>query len=202
MSEVTGTPGGPAANRYVTTALDKPPDLRGPDVTSAFAELFDAHARQLRGYLAGRVGESAADDLVAETFLVALKRRHSYDPGLAPVKGWLYGIATNLVREHLRREARGRRAVLRVVGRPDAEPDHGHRVASRVDAQRQTAVLARALADLRDEDRDALLLTSWAGLTPAEVAAALGENDSTVRSRLHRVRTKLQALLTEETPDA
>ncbi|WP_033428775.1 RNA polymerase sigma factor [Saccharothrix syringae] len=184
----------------MTTALDKPPDLRGPDVTAAFAELFDAHARQLRGYLAGRVGESAADDLVAETFLVALKRRHSYDPERAPVKGWLYGIATNLVREHQRRETRGRRAVLRAVGRP--EPDHGNRVAARVDAQRQAEVLARALADLRDEDRDALLLTSWAGLTPAEVAAALGENDSTVRSRLHRVRTKLQALLTEETPDA
>ncbi|QFZ23559.1 sigma-70 family RNA polymerase sigma factor [Saccharothrix syringae] len=200
MSGVTGTPDPAAANRYVTTALDKPPDLRGPDVTAAFAELFDAHARQLRGYLAGRVGESAADDLVAETFLVALKRRHSYDPERAPVKGWLYGIATNLVREHQRRETRGRRAVLRAVGRP--EPDHGNRVAARVDAQRQAEVLARALADLRDEDRDALLLTSWAGLTPAEVAAALGENDSTVRSRLHRVRTKLQALLTEETPDA
>ncbi|WP_415361807.1 RNA polymerase sigma factor [Saccharothrix sp. BKS2] len=79
----------------MTTALDEPPDLRGPDVTAAFAELSDTHARRLRGYLAGRVGESAADDLVAETFLVALKRRHSYDPERAPVKGWLYGIATD-----------------------------------------------------------------------------------------------------------
>ncbi|WP_433266016.1 RNA polymerase sigma factor [Actinosynnema sp. CS-041913] len=180
----------------MTTALEKPPDLRGPDVTAVFAELFDAHARQLRGYLAGRVGESAADDLVAETFLVALRRRHSYDPEQAPVKGWLYGIATNLVREHVRRETRGRRAGLRAVGRP--EPDHGAFVADRVDAQRASRVLARALADLRDEDRDALLLTSWAGLTPAEVAEALGEPASTIRSRLHRVRTRLQALLTEE----
>ena len=200
MTHVTGTPEGTSANRYVTTALDKPPDLRGPDVTAAFAELFDAHARQLRGYLAGRVGDAAADDLVAETFLVALKRRHSYDPERAPVKGWLYGIATNLVREHVRRETRGRRAGLRAVGRP--EPDHGGAVADRVDAQRHTGLLTRALADLRDEDRDALLLTSWAGLSPAEVAAALGENDSTVRSRLHRVRTRLQALLTEENRDA
>ncbi|WP_367134653.1 RNA polymerase sigma factor [Saccharothrix sp. HUAS TT1] len=184
----------------MTTALDKPPDLRGPDVTAAFAELFDAHARQLRGYLAGRVGDATADDLVAETFLVALRRRHSYDPGQAPVKGWLYGIATNLVREHVRREVRGRRAVLRAVGRP--EPDHGAAVAERVDAQRHAEVLTRALAELRDEDRDALLLTSWAGLTPAEVAAALGEPASTVRSRLHRVRTRLQALLTEEDRDA
>lgn len=200
MTHVTGTPEGAPVNRYVTTALDKPPDLRGPDVTAAFAELFDAHARQLRGYLAGRVGDAAADDLVAETFLVALKRRHSYDAERAPVKGWLYGIATNLVREHVRRETRGRRAWLRAVGRP--EPDHGGAVADRVDAQRHTELLTRALAGLRDEDRDALLLTSWAGLSPTEVAAALGEPASTVRSRLHRVRTRLQALLTEENRDA
>ncbi|MEV0676549.1 sigma-70 family RNA polymerase sigma factor [Actinosynnema sp. NPDC050436] len=196
MSGDTGTPGGPSANRYVTTALDKPPDLRGPDVTDVFARLFDAHARQLRGYLAGRVGESVADDLVAETFLVALRRRHDYDPERAPVKGWLYGIATNLVRDHLRKEVRGRRANLRAVGRP--EPDHDAVVADRVDAERASQVLKRAIADLRDEDRDVLLLTSWAGLTPAEVAEALGEPASTIRSRLHRVRTRLQALLTEE----
>ncbi|GAA1334347.1 sigma-70 family RNA polymerase sigma factor [Saccharothrix algeriensis] len=197
MTEDTGTPAGPAANRCVTTALEKPPDLRGPDVAGVFAELFDAHARQLRGYLAGRVGESAADDLVAETFLVALRRRHSYDPEQAPIKGWLYGIATNLVREHVRKEVRGHRAGLRAVGRP--EPDHGAFVADRVDAQRASRVIARALTDLREEDRDVLLLTSWAGLSPAEVAEALGEPASTVRSRLHRVRARLQALLTEET---
>ncbi|WP_246019304.1 RNA polymerase sigma factor [Saccharothrix australiensis] len=184
----------------MTTALERPPDLRGPDAAAAFAELFDAHARRLRGYLAGRVGESTADDLVAETFLVALRRRHSYDPERAPVKGWLYGIATNLMREHLRRETRGRRAGLRSVGRP--EPDHGAFVADRVDAQRASAAIAQALTELRDEDRDALLLTSWAGLTPSEVAEAIGEPASTVRSRLHRVRTRLQALLTEENRDA
>ncbi|MEU4802236.1 sigma-70 family RNA polymerase sigma factor [Actinosynnema sp. NPDC023587] len=197
MTGDTGTPAGPAANRYVTTALDKPPDLRGRDVTAVFAELFDAHARKLRGYLAGRAGESVADDLVAETFLVALRRRHDYDPDRAPVKGWLYGIATNLVRDHLRKETRGRRAGLRVVGRP--EPDHDGLVADRVDAERATRVLRQAIAELRDEDRDVLLLTSWAGLTPAEIAEALGEPASTIRSRLHRVRTRLQALLTEET---
>ena len=48
MTHVIGTPDGTAANRYVTTAPDEPPDLRGPDVTAAFAELFDEHARRMR----------------------------------------------------------------------------------------------------------------------------------------------------------
>ncbi|MFC5096784.1 RNA polymerase sigma factor [Amycolatopsis plumensis] len=61
-------------------------------------------------------------------------------------------------------------------------------------------VLAAELAELSEQDRDVLLLTSWAGLEPAEVAEALGVPASTVRSRLHRVRHRLQALLapTEE----
>ena len=63
-------------------------------------------------------------------------------------------------------------------------------------------VLAAELAGLSEQDRDVLLLTSWAGLEPAEVAEALGVPASTVRSRLHRVRHRLQALLvpTEENP--
>jgi RNA polymerase sigma-70 factor (ECF subfamily) len=51
------------------------------------------------------------------------------------------------------------------------------------------------LASLSEQERDVLLLTSWAGLEPIEVAAALGVPASTVRSRLHRVRQKLQAHL-------
>lgn len=169
------------------------PDLNGEDPAVAFAALFDTHAPGLRGYLAGRVGIDTADDLVAETFLVALRKRHAYDPAEAPVRGWLYGIATNLLRNHVRRELRGYRATERL----HAETEHGHdaRVASQVDAQRQ---LARALPRLSAQERDLLLLTSWAGLDPSEVATALNLPASTVRSRLQRVRVKLQAMLTGE----
>ena len=175
------------------------PDLGGADVAEVFARLFDTHARPLRGYLAGRVGEHAADDLVAETFLTALRRRDTYDPTQAPIRGWLYGIATNLVRTHVRQEIRGLRATAREHGRRADESGSGHdaNVADRVDAQRSTQRLASALAELGQQERDVLLLTSWAGLEPAEVAAALGIPASTVRSRLHRVRRRLQAILAQ-----
>ncbi|MEU7478165.1 sigma-70 family RNA polymerase sigma factor [Lentzea sp. NPDC042327] len=169
------------------------PDLDGEDPAAAFTALFDTHAPALRGYLAGRVGLDTADDLVAETFLVALRRRGAYDPAQAPVRGWLYGIATNLLRNHVRTELRGYRATERL--HTETEHSHDAQVAARVDAQRQ---LARALPRLSAQERDLLLLTSWAGLDPSEVATALNLPASTVRSRLHRVRTKLQALLTGE----
>jgi hypothetical protein len=73
-------------------ADDTRPDLANAEPTAAFARLFDTHARALHGYLAGRVGVDVADDLVAETFLVALRRRAGYDPTQAPIRGWLYGI--------------------------------------------------------------------------------------------------------------
>lgn len=169
------------------------PDLTAADPGTAFARLYDEHARPLHRYLARRVGEHTAYDLVSETFLVALRQRHSYDPD-RPVRGWLFGIATNLVRRHARDEVRALRATARAADRGAAdESGHELRVSEQVDAQVLARRLAPALAGLSEPDRDVLLLTAWAGLTPAEVADALGIPAGTVRSRLHRVRRILRA---------
>lgn len=164
------------------------PDLSGPDPAIVFGWLFDAHAAALRNYLVRRVGETAADDLVSETFLVALNHRHRYDPSRAAVRSWLYGIATNLMRRHVRDEMRQLKA------HSAASPVDGHasRVAEQVDAQAATQRLAGALVNLSPGDRDVLLLISWAGLDTNEVAEALDIPAGTVRSRLHRVRKQLR----------
>ncbi|MGW0518036.1 MULTISPECIES: RNA polymerase sigma factor [unclassified Crossiella] len=169
------------------------PDLSCPQPAAVFGSLFDAHAAALHRYLARRVGAGAADDLVSETFLVALQRRHSYDPARAAVRSWLYGIATNLLRGHLRAEVRGYQATARAAARQRPEDGHDGRVAAMVDAEAATLGLAAALAGLAPGDRDVLLLTSWAGLDSTEVAEALDIPVGTVRSRLHRVRRELRA---------
>jgi len=183
----------------IVERLDRP-DLAARDPKEIFARLFDEYAPPLRGYLAGRVGVHVADDLVAETFVVALRRRASYDPAKAPIRGWLYGIATNLLRNHVRQEVRGFRLTAKAGVEDRPAENHDAAVAGRVDAAARLRVLAAGLAALSEQDRDVLLLTSWAGLEPAEVAEALGVPASTVRSRLHRVRHRLQAQLvpTEE----
>ena len=170
------------------------PYLGGPDPAVEFGRLFDVYAGPLHRYLARRIGPEQAHDLVSETFLVAMNQRHSYDPRRGVVRSWLYGIATNLLRRHVRQEVRALRASARAAGRtPEGDGGHESGVADRVDAQALAARLAGALAELSEGDRDVLLLTSWGGLDSTEVAEALGIPVGTVRSRLHRVRKWLRA---------
>jgi RNA polymerase sigma-70 factor (ECF subfamily) len=173
------------------------PDLSGRDGGAAFTRLYDDHARELHRYLARRLDPATADDLVAETFLVAWERRASYRPDRGSALAWLYGIATNLLRRHARREARNWRMLARTGARADTPADGTDTVAAdRADASSQARRLAGALAGLRAEERDVLLLVAWAGLQPVEVAGALDVPVATVRTRLHRARATLRGCLT------
>jgi RNA polymerase sigma factor (sigma-70 family) len=159
-----------------------------------FAVLFDRHAPHIHRYLARRAGRQVADDLVAETFLTAFAKRDRYDLGYSDARPWLYGIATNLVGQHHRDEARQYRIMQRAVAEPEV-PDHADRVAAGVTAQSTRALLEAALAALPAGDRDVLLLIAWEQLTYEEVSRALAIPVGTVRSRLHRARTKVRQVL-------
>jgi RNA polymerase sigma-70 factor (ECF subfamily) len=177
-----------------------------PDV---FAVLFRRHADDIHRYVARRLGTEAADDLMAETFVIAFQQRRRYDLSRPLARPWLYGIATNLVGRHRRTEARRLRALSEMVGTPmagDENEDDGEamadRVVARVSAASVRADLAAALARLPARNRDVLLLTAWAGLDYAEAAQALGIPVGTVRSRLHRTRTRLRDALGGSDPTA
>lgn len=167
-----------------------------PEVSGVFGRLFDEHAGELFGYLARRVDPGLAEDLVADTFEVALRQWQRYNPERGSARSWLYGIATNLLRRHARQEQQTVRAMGRLAGahdvaeRADARAAErvDARVAERVDATARVRQLAAALNQLSVGDRDVLLLTAWAQLDTTEVAAALDIPVGTVRSRLHRVR--------------
>jgi RNA polymerase sigma factor (sigma-70 family) len=159
-----------------------------------FAVLFDRHAPYIHRYLARRAGRQVADDLVAETFLTAFAKRDRYDLGYSDARPWLYGIATNLVGQQRRDEARQYRIRRGAVAEPEV-PDHADRVAAGVTAQTMRALLDAALAALPAGDRDVLLLIAWEQLTYQEVSRALAIPAGTVRSRLHRARTKVRQAL-------
>ncbi len=164
----------------------------------SFAEIFDRHYAALYRYLRRRIGSEVAADLAAETFVTAFAKRAAYHPEGGDCRPWLYGIAHNLLRTHLRSERRQLAAFARHGVDPlaDAAASAEFSLADqRADAAAIGARLAAFLAELPDGDRDALLLVAWAELSYAEVARALGIPVGTVRSRLNRARRRLRALL-------
>ncbi|WP_214107657.1 RNA polymerase sigma factor [Acrocarpospora catenulata] len=165
-----------------------------------FAALYDRHFAEIYGYVAARLGRQVADEVAADTFLTAYRKRHSFDPARGEVRPWLYGIATRLVSDHRRSETRRLRALLRLPADGEAENGHEDRVATRVDAAGVQGRLAAALAELSDGDRDALLLVALAGLTHEETARALDIPAGTVGSRLNRARRKVRAALGGSNP--
>ncbi|WP_426507855.1 RNA polymerase sigma factor [Dactylosporangium sp. McL0621] len=169
-------------------------------IADGFTALYDRHARALYRYCARRVGPDRAEDVVAQTFLVAYEKRHTLDPGADPLP-WLFGIATNVLFRHRRDEVRGYRALARTGADPllvaTSAESHATRTDERVDAGRQARLIARVLAKLPARQRDVLLLFGVADLTYAEIAEALHLPLGTVQSALHRARTKLRKALDE-----
>ncbi|MEV0004609.1 RNA polymerase sigma factor [Micromonospora sp. NPDC050980] len=180
---------------------DEPPDgdlIRESVITpERFAPLFDRHAVAVHRYLARRIGQPA-DDLLAETFLVAFRQRAAYRPEVG-VRPWLFGIATNLLRRHVRSEERRYRALARFAAAEPTPPVVEESI-DRLDARALRRDLASALASLHRRDRDVLLLTAWAELSYEQIAAVLDVPVGTVRSRLHRARRLTRLALTVEEP--
>src|SRR5262249_55422536 len=145
-------------------------------------------------YCRSRAG-SDGEGLAAETFRLAFDRRLAYDTGYPDARPWLLGLATNLIRNHLRQRSRGERAVGRLDTSPTA--DHADAATDRAEAALLGPALTRALDGIRADDRDALLLMAWNGLSYHEVAAALDIPVGTVRSRISRARLRLRARLAE-----
>jgi RNA polymerase sigma-70 factor (ECF subfamily) len=152
-----------------------------------FAQLFDAHRRAVLGYALRRCSEPAdAADVLAETFLVAWRRLDDVPAGEHDERPWLLGVARRVLANQRRGAARRSRLSERLGCELAAvEPPLDELGGS-------GGVVSEALARLAPDDRELLTLTSWEGLDPAQIAAALGVPGATVRSRLHRARARLR----------
>jgi RNA polymerase sigma factor (sigma-70 family) len=143
----------------------------------------------VRRYL-WRRDPSAADDVVAETFLVAWRRLDDVPPDARP---WLIGVARN-VRLNVHRSARRQQAVASRLTETMPEP-----VA--VEAHGESDAVRAALEKLSGTDREVLLLSVWDDLDRAAIAAVLGCSTANVSLRLHRARRRFGAALACVNPD-
>jgi RNA polymerase sigma factor (sigma-70 family) len=151
-----------------------------------FERLYSAEAQGLFAFLAYRTGDRVlAEDLLADAFERALRGR--YNPRKGSAKTWLYAIALNVLRDHVRRAAAEGRAYARVDGGADA-----------IDPFADVEVrdeLMRALAGLAAEEREAISLRFGADLTVPEMASVLGVPLTTVEGRVYRALRKLRESL-------
>ena len=154
-----------------------------------FELIYHHHAPAVKAYVMRRAPAAAADDVVSDVFTVCWRRLEDVPEDPLP---WLIGVAAHVLRTHRRTEARRDRLRDRLT---DAEVTlEGPPV--------EPTTLGDALAQMRDRDRELLLLVAWDGLSPTEAAAVLGIAPVTVRVRLHRARNRLRAALRETAPEA
>ncbi|WNI24319.1 RNA polymerase sigma factor [Streptomyces sp. ITFR-16] len=175
--------------------MDPDEDLltRSAREPTAFEPLVARHSAALHGYLVRRA-PSAADDLLSEVWLQAYAHRGAFDAARGSARGWLFGVARNVLARH-------RQTAARAAGRPQAPADAvvgdpWQAVDQRLDAAAVGPRLRSVLAALPEAERELLLLVAWEQLTPAEAAAAVGIPAGTARSRLHRARARLRDGLT------
>jgi RNA polymerase sigma-70 factor (ECF subfamily) len=190
MSTQPRQPGSPAGD-----AENEPTDAeliaRSIDDPRAFMPLVQRHQRVLFGYLARRIGRDLAEDVTSETFTRAFAMRHRFDLERDDARPWLFGIATNLLRNQARSEVRQLRAYRR-HGVHDTSHDDHDAAHAKLDALDRSSALAAALEALKPGDREALLLFAWQDLSYEEISEALGIPVGTVRSRLNRARRIVQ----------
>jgi RNA polymerase sigma-70 factor, ECF subfamily len=161
--------------------------------TEAFAALFERHAKAIYNYCFRRVGDwSVAEDLLSIVFLEAWKlRAREVQPG--KVLPWLYGIATNVVRNQ-RRSERRYTAALRRVPKPGPEADFSPDADERIDDEARMRTTLALLSGLPRRELDVLVLCAWCELSYEDASIALGIPIGTVRSRLSRARRRLREL--------
>jgi RNA polymerase sigma-70 factor (ECF subfamily) len=159
-----------------------------------FRRLFDEAYRPLLAY-ALRRGETQADaeEVVAETLLVAWRRRADLPAG-AEALPWLYGVARRVLANQRRGRGRRRRLerVLEPLARAAAGPEQATEMA---EAARALVTASRRLSD---GDQEVLRLAVWEGLSHREIAVALGCSENAAALRLHRARERLRAELLKD----
>jgi len=177
-------------------ALDSDAIAASATTPADFGAIFDRHFDAVHAYLQRRIGRGLADELAAETFLIAFDSRARYDVSRPDARPWLFGIATNLLHRHHRHELRQLRAYAKSAADPILDAFDG--VDARVDASSVRRELVDALAEVPPEELDTLLLFAWADFSYAEIGQALDIPTGTVRSRLSRARARLRAALEAE----
>lgn len=163
----------------------------------AFGELFERHSRPIYNYCFRRTASwTQAEDLTSAVFLEAWKRRKEIRLAHDSALPWLYGVASNLLRNH-RRSQRRYRDALQQIPSPANPPDFTQELAARIDDEDRMSAVLTLVSRLPNDQLEALALCALAELSYDDAAFVLRVPVGTVRSRVSRARQRLRQLEAE-----
>ncbi|MFJ5261857.1 RNA polymerase sigma factor [Streptomyces sp. NPDC088387] len=154
-----------------------------PDGEAGLRALFDAHYGRILGFARRRADDAeSAQDVAAETFLVAWRRIDKVPTEPGEELPWLYAVARNILANEQRGRRRGGRLTARLGRTASAAPEAPDHAGGVVEALH----VRQALAALSENDQETLRLVGWDGLDPAAAARVVGCSPRTFAVRLHR----------------
>jgi RNA polymerase sigma-70 factor, ECF subfamily len=157
----------------------------------AFGHLFDYYSEPVYRYIASRVRRpSDAEDLTQTVFVKALEALPRYESRGVPFGGWLFRLARNAVIDFVRTN-RQHADIADAVEHSDNGTSPDEIVATR----QWIEAIRSALATLTDDQRDAIALRFFAGLSARETAEAMGRQEGTVRGLQFRAIAALRRQL-------
>jgi|RhiMetdeSRZDD1v2_1073273.scaffolds.fasta_scaffold162817_3 RNA polymerase sigma-70 factor, ECF subfamily len=179
-------------HRTETEASDVELLAAAPTDVAAFEAFYRRYVRRVTGFAARRcaTAEDVAD-VVAQTFTHLLYAAGRYDPERGEPVSFLFGIAANVVRNHLREEARQRAVVRKAAGCALLDSDDIERIDAAIDAAHRAEGLAAAVDGVPPAEQELLRLVAR-GRTPGQAAEELGISAGAARTRLSRARTRMR----------
>jgi RNA polymerase sigma-70 factor (ECF subfamily) len=168
--------------------------------TEALGVLYDRYGRLVYSIAMNATGDStASEEITQDVFMRVWEKARTYDVDLAKVSTWLVAITRNRSIDELRRRnVRLDQAAHSWAELPDIPDARNGPIEEQISAAWEARQVQKALSELPEEQKKALALAYFEGLSHSEISAALGEPLGTVKTRIRLAMQKLKDLLVEQ----
>jgi RNA polymerase sigma-70 factor, ECF subfamily len=157
------------------------------EAEAAFEALYRSSRDDVFAYVRGLLRDrSAAEDVTAQAFERAYRRRATFNPKCGSHRAWLFGIARNAALDELRRRSRHAELVV------EPEDDKAMSGDESAESAIRRAAIRKAMERLSARERELVALKFFAGLQNAEIARVIGTSESNAGTKIHRVLEKLR----------
>lgn len=165
---------------------------------TAFNGIMARWKERLIGFLHRLCGDHGTACLLAqETFVRVHRHRRSYNPRL-PFSTWIFSIARNLARNHLRWRSRHPETLLPPEEFPESGDDGtATGPAGQAESRERLRAITSAISNLSRDQREVLVLSAYEGLSHDEIAGIIDSTPRAVEGRLYRARQELREALAD-----